>query len=132
MSMKTNDKVEYWINIAEYDLKTAKVMLDGKRYIYVGFMCHQAIEKILKARYTKLKNETPPFTHNLIFLSEQCGLLNELNEEKINFLHSLQPLNIEARYPSYKEFLYKNLTFRKTNEIFKETKSFFKWIKNML
>ena len=40
-----NEKVEYWFESANYDLETAKVMLDGKRYLYVGFMCHQVIEK---------------------------------------------------------------------------------------
>ncbi len=43
-----NEKVLYWIDIAEYDMETAKVMLEGKRFLYVGFMCHQVIEKILK------------------------------------------------------------------------------------
>lgn len=39
----------YWIEIAKYDLETAEAMLKSKRYLYVGFMCHQSIEKILKA-----------------------------------------------------------------------------------
>lgn len=130
--MNKSEKIEYWVKIAEYDLKTAKIMFEGKRYVYVGFMCHQSIEKILKALYTKLKNETPPFTHNLLFLSDECGLLNKMGNLKINFLNSLQPLNIEARYPAYKDFLYKKLNRSKTEEILRNSKSFFKWIKNML
>lgn len=39
---------EYWFDLAEYDLVTAKAMLDTKRYLYVGFMCHQSIEKNIK------------------------------------------------------------------------------------
>ena len=31
-----------------YDLDTAKAMLKSERYLYVGFMCNLAIEKILK------------------------------------------------------------------------------------
>lgn len=46
-----NEKIQYWIDIAEYDLETAKVMLEGKRFLYVGFMCHQVIEKVLKGYY---------------------------------------------------------------------------------
>jgi HEPN domain-containing protein len=34
---------------ADYDLDTAKAMLQTERYLYVGFMAHQAIEKALKA-----------------------------------------------------------------------------------
>ncbi|MFC1636039.1 HEPN domain-containing protein [Planctomycetota bacterium] len=40
-------KITYWIELSDYDLKTASVMLEGKRFLYVGFMAHQAIEKIL-------------------------------------------------------------------------------------
>jgi len=42
-----NAKVLYWIEISDYDLDTAEAMLESKRYLYVGFMCHQAIEKQL-------------------------------------------------------------------------------------
>ncbi len=62
--MNVDEKVQYWIEIAEYNLKTAKVMLTGKRFLYVGFMCHQVIEKILKACYTYRLEEIPPFIHN--------------------------------------------------------------------
>ncbi len=71
--MNINEKVQYWIEIAEYDLKTTKVMLDGKSFLYVGFMCHQVIEKILKAYYTfKLEEVRHLFT---IFRN----LLNKVN-----------------------------------------------------
>lgn len=38
--MTNNEKVNYWIDIAEYDLETAKAMFTSKRFLYVGFMCH--------------------------------------------------------------------------------------------
>ena len=41
------DKSSYWFEGAEYDLQTARAMLDTKRYLYVGFMCHQVAEKSL-------------------------------------------------------------------------------------
>ena len=44
-----NERIEYWLELADYDLQTAKVMLTGERYLYVGFMCHQTIEKAIKA-----------------------------------------------------------------------------------
>ena len=49
------EKIQYWIEMAEYDLETAKVMLKGKRFLYVGFMCHQVIEKILKGYFVFVK-----------------------------------------------------------------------------
>ena len=40
-----DDKVKYWLELSDYDLETALAMLNSKRYLYVGFMCHQIIEK---------------------------------------------------------------------------------------
>ncbi len=40
-----DDKVKYWLELSDYDLGTALAMLNSKRYLYVGFMCHQTIEK---------------------------------------------------------------------------------------
>jgi hypothetical protein len=31
---------KYWVELSHYDLETAQAMLDTKRYLYVGFMCH--------------------------------------------------------------------------------------------
>ena len=58
-----DEKIKYWIDIAKYDIESAKVMFDGNRYLYVGFMCHQSIEKMLKAMYVKELKETPPYIH---------------------------------------------------------------------
>jgi HEPN domain-containing protein len=48
-------KIKYWIDISDYDLETAEAMLQSKRYLYVGFMCHQTIEKAFKAYFIKVK-----------------------------------------------------------------------------
>lgn len=55
-----NAKVKYWIELSDYDLETAVVMLNGKRYLYVGFMCHQSIEKAFKAYFSKLNPDDVP------------------------------------------------------------------------
>jgi HEPN domain-containing protein len=60
--------IDNWIALAEYDLATAQAMLQTHRYLYVGFMCQQAAEKILKACYVQHRGSTPPYTHNLLRL----------------------------------------------------------------
>ncbi|MDR0845826.1 MAG: HEPN domain-containing protein [Tannerella sp.] len=42
--MINDEKVKYWVDLADYDIETADSMLREKRYLYVGFMCHQVIE----------------------------------------------------------------------------------------
>jgi HEPN domain-containing protein len=39
------EKVKYWVELAEYDLETASAMLKSKRYLYIGFMCQQTVER---------------------------------------------------------------------------------------
>jgi HEPN domain-containing protein len=124
-----DDKAQYWIEISDYDLETAEAMLQSKRYLYVGFMCHQAIEKIFKAFFTKLKSETAPFSHSLSYLAKKGDFYESFSENQKDFIDQLEPLNIEAHYPSHKERLMKSLTDEKCKEILKNTKELQQWIK---
>ncbi|MDE6786400.1 MAG: HEPN domain-containing protein [Muribaculaceae bacterium] len=126
------DKVKYWSELSDYDFETAEAMLSSKRYLYVGFMCHQTIEKILKAYWSKTFTEPPLKIHSLSRLSEKTGLSNDMSEEQLDFIDLLEPLNIEARYPSYKERLLKSLDNEKCNQIIEETDKLRIWIKNKL
>jgi HEPN domain-containing protein len=124
-----DSKIKYWIDLSDYDLETARAMLQSKRYLYVGFMCHQAIEKAFKAYFVKLKSETPPFSHSLSYLAGKGDFYNLFSETQQQFIDQLEPLNIEARYPSHKERLMKSLTDAKCNEIIEKTKELQEWIK---
>lgn len=53
-------KVKYWADVAQYDMDTAKAMNQTKRHLYVGFMCHQVIEKALKAYHVSELKLDPP------------------------------------------------------------------------
>lgn len=127
-----NSKVTYWIEMSDYDLETADAMLLTGRYLYVGFMCHQTIEKILKAYWANSFAETPLKIHSLSRLAEKTGIDQELSEEQLDFIDRLEPLNIEARYPSYKERLMKSLTKDYCISLLEQTKELQLWIKNKL
>ena len=127
-----NDKVIYWIEMSDYDLETADAMLVTGRYLYVGFMCHQTIEKILKAYWSNCLEEVPSRIHSLSRLAEKTGIDQDLSEEQLDFIDRLEPLNIEARYPSYKERLMKSLSKEYCQQLLKETKELQQWIKNKL
>ncbi len=127
-----DDKVIYWVEMSDYDIETADAMLATGRYLYVGFMCHQTIEKILKAYWTKNLTEIPLKIHSLSRLAEKTGLFEQFTEEQLDFIDRLEPLNIEARYPSYKERLMKSLTKEYCTTLLQETKNLQQWIKNRL
>ncbi len=127
-----DSKTKYWIDLSDYDLETAEAMLQSKRYLYVGFMCHQSIEKAFKAYYVKLKSETAPYTHSLSYLAKQGDFYEKFSELQKGFIDQIEPLDIEARYPSHKERLLKSLTDAKCLEIIQNTKEIQKWIKERL
>lgn len=125
-------KVTYWVDLSDYDLETAEVMLKGKRYLYVGFMCHQTIEKAFKALYVKHNPTEVPFTHSLSLLAKKGGFWDEFSEKQRHFVDLLEPLNIETRYPSHKERLLQSLNDSRSKEIIEHTKSLQSWIKEKL
>ena len=127
-----NDKVTYWIEMSDYDFDTAKAMLETKRYLYVAFMCHQTIEKILKAYWSNVLEEPPLKIHSLSRLAENSGLDKDMSEEQTDFIDELDPLNIEARYPSYKERLMKSLTADRCKKLIEQTDKLRIWIKSKL
>ena len=124
-----NEKVKYWLELSEYDFDTALAMLNSKRYLYVGFMCHQAIEKIFKAYYTSLKSETTPYSHSLSYLAKKGEFYEKFSESQKDFIDQVEPLNIETRYPLHKERLLSSLTHEKCQEIIENTKELQQWIK---
>ena len=126
------EKIEYWMDMAQYDLETAKVMLKGKRFLYVGFMCHQVVEKVLKGYYVYVKGDSPPYTHNLSYLADQSGLYDEMIEDHKDLIDLLEPLNVQARYPTDKERLIQSLSDQRCNEIIQKTEGLYQWIKQQL
>jgi HEPN domain-containing protein len=119
--------VKHWVERAEYDLETAKAMLDSARYLYVAYTCQQAIEKILKAIIAQQDKENLP-VHNLNRLAELAEVTDDLLPDKFDFLAELTPYCIEARYGDYKENLSEIIDREKANEIYAKTKSVFKWL----
>lgn len=61
-NMDNTEKFEHWKDIAKYDLDTAEAMYRAGRYLYVVFMCQQAIEKLTKGLYVLERGEEAPRT----------------------------------------------------------------------
>lgn len=129
-----NKRVDYWLDLANYDIDTARGMLKIKKYLYVGFMCHQAIEKALKAVIARDcdEGEIPPKIHNLLKLAEKAKLLVAMSEEQKDIIRQLNPLNLEARYPEYKAQISASMTDERCKEVIKETEGLLCWIKQRL
>ena len=130
--MTNEEKIKYWIDLSNNDFVVAETLIRNGHNLYAGFMCHQAVEKIFKGYFVKVKNETPPFKHDLEYLAQQSGLYELLNEGQISFIERLNPLNIETRYPDYKNKIAQYLTNEKTQSIFDQTKELLEWTKERI
>ena len=127
-----DEKVKYWLELAEYDMDTARVMLKSGRYLYVGFMCHQVIEKSLKAGVVKVRGGIPPYTHNLELLARESSLGGSLTEDQTRQVRQLEPLNVECRYPADRDLIAKALTPEKCHALLKATEDLYRWIRERL
>ena len=127
-----NQKAAYWVEIAEYDLETARAMLRTERFLYVGFMCHQVVEKMLKACYAHGTDEIPPYVHNLRRLADLSGTYGEMSDDQKGLLDVLEPLNVETRYPADRMSLARALDRPGCEELLSRTEDFYRWIKQRL
>jgi len=130
--MTNADVIKNWLAQANYDYKSAKVMLNGKRYLYVAFLCQQSVEKYLKGIYVSEKNKTPPYTHSLKSLIDDMSFKNECSEENIDFILKLNSYYITSRYGPAIDEVTKNFKKRQAEDLYKKTGEFLKWLKSKL
>ena len=128
--MKNTEKVEYWLDIADYDIQTARSMQNSGRYLYTVFMCQQATEKVLKANYLKKFSKEAPFSHNLVYLNSLMDL--GISEKQLELIATLTTYYIEGRYPTYKKKLSALIDEDKSKAILNETEALFNWLKSKL
>ncbi|MBI4847137.1 MAG: HEPN domain-containing protein [Nitrospirae bacterium] len=122
-----NKQIANWIKSSQYDLTTAEHMLKTGRHIYVLFMCHLSVEKLLKGLYEAASKKIPPKTHNLIHLLNAVSV--ELPEEHLETLESLNDLSIVTRYPEDIEAMVKAFTRKKVEAYLQKTKELIKCLK---
>ena len=130
--MTKEEKIKYWVDLSDEDFRVAQGLLKLKHFLYVGFMCHQCIEKIFKAAYEQQIDNTPPFVHDLMLIANKAGIFEILDNEQINFIEQLSPLNIRARYPDYKRELAKEMTETICENFIIKTKELQQWTKEKI
>ena len=116
-----------WLHTAAYDLKTAESLYENKRYIYVVFMCHLALEKTFKAILSEMFKELPPYTHNLNRLIELGHI--ELPEDYQVFVNKINLQSVPTRYPADFKKLSKEFSKEVAEDFLKQTKRTIRWLK---
>lgn len=95
-----------WQLQAEYDLETAKCLLESGRLVYVGYFCHLSLNRALMAN------------RNILNGKKVKSFISYLNTSS-----SLYPENLSA---AMKEF-----SLEKTKNILAQTKQIIQWLKQI-
>ena len=119
-----------WLERVEYDLGAAEAMLRSGHLLYVAFLCQQALEKTLKARWCALNADSPPFVHNLSTLAESMEL--SLSAEQRTLLDRLTRYYIVGRYPTFKQKLATALTQHDAARMLDEAREFSEWCRKSM
>jgi len=130
MAMSAQEKFDYWLDAAQYDLGTAKAMLDGGRWLYVAFMCQQAVEKLVKGLYILYLDDNVPRTHSIetVFESFSDKLPVEASPEYLDFFATLSSCYLNNRYPEYKNKLSSMLKEPEAKALHSKTQEIFAWL----
>jgi len=128
--MDAQEKYEYWLDIAQYDLDTAEAMLNSRRWLYVVFMCQQAIEKLVKGLYVLYVNDSVPKSHNIRVIIEKYEILlpNKISDECYDLLDNLTIHYLNGRYADYKQKLSERLNEQTATDLFNQSKEVFAWL----
>jgi HEPN domain-containing protein len=117
-----------WLRSSEYDLQTAESLLRSRRYIYVIFLCHLAVEKLLKAIVAESSATLPPRTHNLYRLLE-LGRIT-VPEAHEDLVAKLNAMSVVTRYPEDIATLSAEVTRKVAQDYLTNTKEFIQWLRH--
>jgi len=127
-----NNKVDYWLELCDEDILTANALLSAGRLLHMGFFCHMTAEKAIKSVIADTTNDVPPRIHDLNKLAAHANILDSLTDGQLTLLDKLTPLQIQARYPEYKEKISEMLTSDYCKQLLTDTEAFLCWIKQRL
>jgi len=119
-----------WVALAEYDLETARHMLATGRYLYVVFLCHLTLEKILKAHVTETTQAFPAKTHDLIYLVKKGKVA--LPQDLLEFIGRINTASIPTRYPEDLQLAIQEYPESVARNYLEQTEKVWKWLKENL
>ena len=132
--MDAQEKYHYWLEHAKYDLDSADAMYKTGRWLYVAFMCQQALEKLIKGLYgLYLDFEQIPRTHNMRRLVTDFAneLPHDISEELYALFDLLSQHYLNHRYPDYIGDLLHQTTAESATALLEQTKEAFTWLQTL-
>ena len=128
--MTKEEKYAYWLQLAQYDLDTAKTMFAGGRWFYVAFMCQQALEKLCKGLYNFYIDDNVPKIHNISFILAkiETSLSLAVKPEIYDLIDTLSSHYLNNRYPDFTVPLNIQIDENKATDLLEKTREAFTWL----
>jgi len=136
------EKYEHWLALSKYDIETAKILLDAKRYSYVPTLCQQSIERMLKGMFICHTGKEASKTHNIPFLANKLVQNSEFlakesgkhfekeKDDKEEFMVDLM-FYYMSDYPfSYKKFSERFIEEKVAAELYNNSIKLLDWLKS--
>jgi HEPN domain-containing protein len=131
--MTNDEKYNYWLTYAQYDLDTAEAMFSSGRWFYVVFMCQQALEKLVKGLYTVYIDDNVPKVHNIKTIFERFDdkLAIQVNQEVYRVFDILSGYYLGSRYPDFMNDLTTCVNKDDAGHILQKAKEIFQWLQTL-
>jgi HEPN domain-containing protein len=128
--MTSQEKFEFWLETAQYDLDSADAMYRTGRWLYVVFMCQQAVEKLVKGLYLLYIDDNIPRIHNIraVYEKFEDQLPDKITEGYLNLFDELTTHYVSGRYANIKLKLSERLDKKASAEYIKRTKEAYAWL----
>lgn len=68
------------------------------------------------------------YLHSHFLFAQKASIYGASSEDQKDFINMLEPLNIEARYPTHQDQLLKSLTLDRCKEIIQKTQELREWL----
>jgi HEPN domain-containing protein len=128
--LDAQEKYEYWLDSAQYDLDSATAMYESGRWTYVAFMCQQAVEKLVKGLYTLYISDNVPRTHNITNLVREFEdkLPEPVTDTRYDLFDDLRSLYINGRYTDFKKKISARMNEQIAKNFLEQTREVFAWL----
>lgn len=140
--MTPYEKYNYWVLLSEYDIETADVLIAGKRWLYVAYVCEQAVERLLKGMYVLYTKKEVPKSKNINFIFNKIAKnenfinhinIEEFNRDKVEYEEILIDIMFYyiSDYPfSYLKVMDRFISEETAMEVYNKTKKTLEWLKS--
>ena len=136
------EKYQHWKILSDYDIETARILLEKQRYNYVAVLCEQAVERMIKGMFIYHTRKEPPKSHNVPFLANKLAIHEKFSstEEGIRFekeRFDYENIMVDlmfyyiSDYPfSYKKFQERFISETVARELYEKTLHLLGWLES--